>query len=181
MNSLQFIHRVVGLPLAGMLSYISKDYAIDFKPCSKNVMQTRMGRLGASSIAFDTLEILIDIETRALLYPRGYFPNTSWRNASLPSFTAEAGIVVLQGSFLLVSGVALSFPDSQYWQRYYDQRSGWLYFGPSPWDLGECRLEFAENSILSLTGHHIVSLWMKPSIDGPLTKRHSGHSATTCK
>lgn len=139
----------------GKLSYVPNDYALRFVPLSNTE-----GAMGQAVLAFDTLEILIDIASRRLLYAQGYFPSTSWAKDKLPLVNAVKGSVYIGDEAELIKSVGLSV-DVSGWKRVYDANSSWLYYGVKNITDGEVSIEIAQNVIVSLYSGAIVAVWMK--------------------
>jgi hypothetical protein len=148
----------------GSSVYIEKDYALDYRcrMTEQRKVSAMMDRW--TSLAFDTLQILIDIESRTLLYPFGYFPKSSWEPASLAVPASMRRRVYLGGECQLVKDITVSYDVPNHWRRYFDKTSGWLLYGNMPGDTPTepSYIEFAEGCVLCLSQCEICSIWLKP-------------------
>lgn len=153
-------------PLSGQLLYIQKDSALDFVSNSSDQLKAYAGHGGVSSISFDTLTVMIGVETGVFLYPCGYFPETSWDKAALPKIEFDRGTIRVENPEEFMVGVSQPFDIENAWIRLYDAKSGWLFFGAacSKDDVNVKYLEFAEGVIAGFLREEICSLWMKPKI-----------------
>ncbi len=144
--------------LEGRLFYISNDYALNYE-----ISQEAKKNVGSiSSLSFDTLEIFINLNSRILLYPHGYFPITSWIEKKLPQLTTIKAKVYIKSSLDMAAGIAIEYLKFHNWKRLYDSSTGWIYYGPSAINICDTNVEFANNSIISLLNGEIYSLWFKP-------------------
>lgn len=168
MNTLKFTTDRSRQGISGQLVYIAKDYALNFLAVSAGDLKLHAGGKGISAIAFDTLQLLVSVESRALLHPFGYFPRTSWIKKPLPCICAKRGLIILNDKQSVLPDVSMSFEAPDPWVRLYDENTGWLYYGPRDFadDPRGLLIEFAENSIACLSDQEIRSLWMKPVILG---------------
>jgi hypothetical protein len=166
MKTLTFLFEKTDSALAGELFYVANDYALDFTAHSSDQQRVLVGRGGFTSIAFDTLQFVVGIETKALVYPFGYFPKSSWIKTSLPTIDSIKGAIYLMDTEKLLPDVSLCFDIPLNWVRLYDEKTGWLLFGvpPSGTPDEELYVEFAESCILCLKDHKIQSIWLKPHL-----------------
>jgi hypothetical protein len=116
----------------------------------------------AFCLAFNYLEVSIDIEGKKLLYPDGYFPKAIRIKKALPKFEIVQGVVTLTTEMDLLPGRLKHVEGTEDWKVIYDETTLWIYFGPEEIHVGDVNVEFAENVVASITDNRIISLWLHP-------------------
>lgn len=157
MNDLRFEFVPDENTFEGELNYIDSEYSIAFRPTGALSNAARYSSL--SSIVFGTLELFFDIGRKQAMYFSGYFPNTSWKERQLPSFSPSKGSVFAKDDVDFKQGVAID------WEKYIDSTTGWLYFGPSSFAKDSNYVEFATGSVLEFSPEtRICALWLIPTL-----------------
>jgi len=151
-------------PLAGRLVYVSSDYAIDFviEPAVEQSEQALWDQ--GCSISLQTLELHLSCQSRRVLFPRGYFPKTMWKPATLPVPVSVAGEVYARAGDSFLAGVARSLAEADEWTCVYDSTTGWLRFGGSQERSSSTWVEFASEAVLELNDGGAVALWLHPTV-----------------
>ena len=151
-------------PLPGQLVYMASDYAIDF--VIESEIQEREQALWdqGCSISLQTLELHVACQSRRVLFPRGYFPDTMWRTGNLPVPVTVPGLVTSVPQVFL-AGVARPLIEADGWVCIYDSATGWIRFGRDLHPVaGSTIVEFAAGAALELTDRCAVALWLHPKL-----------------
>jgi len=147
--------------IEGVLEYRAAEYSLNFARLPGLSPEQTSGQDDLTSIAVGTLQLEIAVQTRALLYAWGYFPNTAWVRRPLAPPEMKRGSVSLRPPLPTLSrGVALEYIAAKSWRIEYDEGSGWLYFGDGA--AAERVILFASNTAISLRADKVVALWLRP-------------------
>ncbi len=146
--------------IKGKLKYIAKDYAFDYETNFGNKID--FNELG--SLTFDTLELFVNSKSKIVYFPRGYLPINSFIEYSLPQIETSCGILYIDSDKEFIPSIAINYALCNNWRRYYDKETGWMYFGSIDIDLNSVNIEYANNTVMSLSKRKLLALWFRPLI-----------------
>jgi hypothetical protein len=167
MKNIKVTYTTTENALCGDLIYRSYEYSIDFINDTLDKPAIDIGNKGCFSLAIGTLQVEVDIETKKILYPWGYFPIINYIPAKIdmPNFL-HGSIYVDVDELDLTNRIAYKIPKSDSWKTFKDMRSNWIYIGNDKNinDNGITYVEFAKNSALGIKDNNIVALSIKPKV-----------------
>jgi hypothetical protein len=152
-----------GEALKGELVYRCNEYSVDFIPDEIDLIKRVDG--AGTSILIGSLHLEVSIVSGEVLFPWGMFPHVRWKKKSLVLPDFKSGRLYLESDLVLERGVGVGLENYQdSWCSYYDQNSGWIYYGVDDFKLNKA-LQFATDVVASLLDGKIVGLWMRPNLN----------------
>lgn len=156
------ISAVPGIPLSGVLTYLSDEHSFIFEADDPSELTAR-AHGGTTSVVIDTLQIEVSCQTRRALYAWGYFPRNSWRAAHLHPPTANPGAIIFGQECPLEAGISIQIPGGREWLAEYDSTSGWLRITTSK-SAGVNLTQIASGIILGEHDARLTTVWLHPAI-----------------
>lgn len=148
-------------PVEGTTVYRKSEYSIDFIPKRRDVPPLSIGHRPKASLAIGMLQLEVDIESRQVLYPWGYFPSVSWKPGSVVPPPAIRNGLQVAGGTILREGVSETLWDRSLLETRFDRSSGWLELRLLGGAEGGTLVEFASNCIATLAHGALRSLYVK--------------------
>lgn len=154
---------VSGTPLAGVLRYSRSDMGFSFESASLPDLARRAGSQGMSSLAIDTLQLELGVETGQVLYAWGYCPESSWLPAVLEPPAHSGARIMATVAPPLEESVSVSLSRSP-WKIQVDRDSEWIMISPSL-VIEERVVKVADGILLGLAGARLNSIWLCPRFE----------------
>jgi hypothetical protein len=151
-----------GVLLTGEVVYRRHDQSIDFEPAERAALEMRRGGQGSASLLMGTLQLEFGVESRQILFPWGFCPESSWSTGTIGSVTAQAGELFLSADVALQSGVSRGLREERWEEPVFDVKSGWLSIGKELPVFAPTYIEFASDCIAALVNSEVVSLRLEP-------------------
>jgi hypothetical protein len=149
-----------GVPIEGVLTYSDSEYGFSFSARDGEALGERLGSGGVTSVVIGTLQLEVDIQSREILFPWGYFPNVRRAVASLSPPRSIEGRVSISSDEHFEPGVSLEIPGNE-WQDSYDPSSGWVAIRLNAAS-DATFVQIADGTILGIDNGNLVSVWLKP-------------------
>lgn len=107
------------------------------------------------------LGLNISSKSRCIINFSGLCPKHLWQLQKLnPPKDKSKGAAMIEGNEVLISGTGEYLLEKSI--VFYDQESNWFCIKTIDDVCPDCNIEFATNSILSLSKGNFVALWVKP-------------------
>ena len=161
---MKFIFSENGESLCGDLVYRETEYSIDFICSSSKQLEAKAGGQGCMSLTAGTLQFEVGVESRALLYPWGFFPLMNIETRAIEIPVSKCGSIYVEPEeFDLVKGVSWSIPGSSSWVIVREQDGEWVYIGPDHVSFDKCScVEFSSGAMLGLKDGDILCIFIRP-------------------
>lgn len=139
----------------GVLAYRKAEHSLSFELSSDQ--KSLIGLQGRTSLTFQTLQVEIDIASKRLLYPWGYFPIVNAISGDISEFDSQNGSVTVQG-MVLQPGVSIEYLSARKWKKIFDRRMKFIYFGPEELVFGEVRIQICNDTFICFSENQPVSI-----------------------
>ena len=144
-----FIYQIDTKPIEGIVKYVTKDYTLDFEPIQATCYGVLIGDL--------TLCADENFQVRQVW---GCNPMPGWHKQKLTQPVAEKGGLYFE--YPNTDWFPRRIEDTEGWETYYDEASGWVCFGAYRIREDDDAVEFATNIIAILHAGSIKALWIRP-------------------
>lgn len=149
-------------PVDGVLTYLRREYSFHFEPAAPVDLARAAGTRGTTSLAIDTLQIEVGIETGAVLLVHGYHPYFGWRPEQLLPATPVLGSLRVRTDQQLLPGVGHRLAPEGSWVTGYDEGSGWIRVHPDPAEVDDQLVQVANGTLIGLRAGALNSVWLQP-------------------
>lgn len=148
-------------PVMGMPSYAIGDHAFDFQIDS---LQSDMSICSqpTTSLAIDTLQLEVAVDSARCLYIWGYCPMGMWRRSTLSPPTGLPGSLKADPDESLIPGVSVTLGEAALASVWFDPDTGWFCVGEKEAEPSAEVVEFATRCLAVVANGRLSSLWTQP-------------------
>ncbi|WP_157202801.1 hypothetical protein [Calidithermus chliarophilus] len=136
----------------GIPWYNDEDISIGFK------LEMPLRSSAASSVLVNFLQVMVDIDGRAL-YVEGVTHPSSWLLTDASPSSTHKG--TLRFIYAFQPGVSVRLTGPAEWPQYINLRDRWFCIGDREIKSDDIPIEFASNTVAIIRSRHLVGLWIK--------------------